>query len=66
MSSRDEEELPGNGNPENDFNDRRAIFFVLAVETMVWFVFDTQQPRFGGFCRCFFLNEKLILSSFAF
>ena len=37
---RDEEELPGNGNSENDFNGRRAIFLVIIVANMVCFVFD--------------------------
>ena len=45
MSSRDEEELPGNGNPENDFNDRRAIFLVPTVANTVRFVFGSLRPR---------------------
>lgn len=55
---RDEEELPGNGNSENDFNSRRAIFIGLIVGNMVRFVFCSLRQRFGGFCRCFFLMKS--------
>lgn len=66
MSGGDKEELPGNGNSENDFNGRRAIFLAFTVANMVRFVFEFSTIKISWILLMFFLNKKLILLKFAF
>lgn len=54
MSGRDKEELPGNGNSENDFNGRRAIFLAFTVANMVRFVFEFSTIKISWILLMFF------------